>query len=157
MGERETTAKHHTWRSISIKYYSNVNALKRLLRSTSHTRNLAIFLPSKLSLNFKKIQSDWPENTSWGRSIFLVEKRGWFADMFPGEGRKWMFTSLHLARTTLKMHAGCVTRDEIRRSANFSKRATCSKFQDLRREMLRDGRCKRPLISRLPSQISFAS
>lgn len=51
-----------------------------------------------------------------------------------------------IARTTLKMHAGCVTRDEIRGSANFgneSKRASsqprvCSKFQSLRGEMLSD-------------------
>lgn len=51
-----------------------------------------------------------------------------------------------IARTTLKMHAGCVTRDEIRGSANFgneSKRASsqprvCLKFQSLRGEMLSD-------------------
>lgn len=171
MGKRETTAKHHTWQSISIKYYSNVNALKRLLRSTStnpsQTHNfspLQFFSRANFPLTSKKFnQIDQKfENisTSWSRSINSARNNSSSSrnavdspTCFEGreeDERSLSFTSRDrepsIARTTLKMHAGCVTRDEIRGSANFgneSKRASsqprvCSKFQSLRGEMLSD-------------------
>lgn len=166
MGKRETTAKHHTWQSISIKYYSNVNALKRLLRSTStnpsQTHNFSLLQFFSLanfpltSKKFNQIDQKFENiSTSWSRSINSARNNSSSSrnavdspTCFEGreeDERSLSFTSRD-REPTLKMHAGCVTRDEIRGSANFgneSKRASsqprvCSKFQSLRGEMLSD-------------------
>lgn len=49
MEKEETAAKHHTLQPISINYYSNVNALKRLIPSPTNLRHKHNFSPLSFS------------------------------------------------------------------------------------------------------------